>query len=138
MGKNSSSGLLKPGQKYFTRLELARILNVSVRKVDSMIAAKEIPVLHFGKMVRFHLEDVERRLNQAVLTESEDCEPPNTPTARTHAKKASGASASGAMCCGRKGFSPAGASNLPAGRIRPTSCARSCADFISRSRRSSG
>jgi excisionase family DNA binding protein len=75
------SELLKPGQKYLTRVELARVLNVSVRKVDSMIAAREIPVLHFGKMVRFRLEDVERRLNQAMLTESEDYNTPNTPTA---------------------------------------------------------
>ncbi len=73
--------LLKPGQKYLTRVELARVLNVSVRKVDSMIAGREIPVLHFGKMVRFRLEDVERRLNQAMLTESEDYDTPNTPTA---------------------------------------------------------
>ncbi len=69
-GKVSASELLKPGQRYLTRVELARVLNVSVRKVDSMIAAREIPVLHLGKMVRFRLEDVERRLNEAMLTKS--------------------------------------------------------------------
>jgi len=79
--KVSASELLKPGQKYLTRVELARVLNVSVRKVDAMIAAREIPVLHLGKMVRFRLEDVERRLNKAMLTESKDCDTPNTPTA---------------------------------------------------------
>lgn len=77
--KGIAKELLKPGQKYLTRVELARVLNVSIRKVDSMIAAREIPVLHLGKLVRFRLEDVERRLNEAMLTESEDT--PNTRTA---------------------------------------------------------
>jgi excisionase family DNA binding protein len=77
MKKNNASGVLPPpGQTYCTRVELARILHVSVRKIDAMIAAKEIPVLHLGKMVRFRLEDVERRLNQAMLTESENLNPP--------------------------------------------------------------
>ncbi len=64
------SELPKPGRKYLTRVELAWVLNVSVRKVDSMIAAQEIPVLHFGKMVRFRLADVERRLDETMLTDS--------------------------------------------------------------------
>ncbi len=63
--------LLKAGQKYLTRVELARVLRVSVRKVDSMVANREIPVLHLGKAVRFRLEDVERRLNETMLTRSE-------------------------------------------------------------------
>jgi excisionase family DNA binding protein len=52
--------------RYVTRVELARILKVSVRKVDSMIAGKEIPVLRLGKAVRFRLVDVERRLDEAM------------------------------------------------------------------------
>ncbi len=62
---------MEPGQKYLTRVELARVLRVSVRKVDSMIADREIPVLHLGKAVRFRLEDVERRLNERMLTQTE-------------------------------------------------------------------
>ena len=70
------SGKMKPGERYFTRAELARILKVSVRKVDSMIAYREIPVLRLGKLVRFRLEDVERVLNETMLTGKETFNPP--------------------------------------------------------------
>ncbi len=68
--QSDSNEVLNPGQKYFTRIELARILRISVRKVDSMIAAREIPVLRLGKSVRFRLEDVERQINETMLTRS--------------------------------------------------------------------
>lgn len=86
---NTSSGLRPPSpqsgegrdaieavkaDRYVTRVELARILKVSVRKVDSMIAEKEIPVIRLGKAVRFRLEDVERRLDEAMEAESEQKE----------------------------------------------------------------
>lgn len=63
-GKDASEAV--KADRYVTRVELARILKVSVRKVDSMIAGKEIPVLRLGKAVRFRLVDVERRLDEAM------------------------------------------------------------------------
>ncbi len=46
-----------------TRLELAELLRVSVRTVDRMIAAGEIPVRRVrGKAVRFLRSDVEQYL----------------------------------------------------------------------------
>lgn len=63
--------MVTAGPKYLTRVELARVLRVSVRKVDSMIANREIPVVRLGTAVRFRLEDVERRLSGTMVTGSE-------------------------------------------------------------------
>ena len=47
-----------------TRVELAALLNVSLRTVDRIIAAKEIRVRRIrGKAVRILRSDVERYLN---------------------------------------------------------------------------
>lgn len=52
-----------PEQPCVTRLELAELLRVSVRTVDRMIAAGEIPVRRVrGRAVRFLRSDVERYL----------------------------------------------------------------------------
>lgn len=37
---------------FYTRQEVAAILSMSVRSVDSMIALRELPVRRFGKSVR--------------------------------------------------------------------------------------
>jgi len=50
-----------------TRLELAALLHVSVRTVDRMIAAGEIPVRRVrGRAVRFLRADVDRYLGGGV------------------------------------------------------------------------
>jgi excisionase family DNA binding protein len=64
-------GVLGPGQKYVTRVELAQILRISVRKVDSMIAEREIPVLRLGKSVRFRWCEVEAHLEAKCRVEAE-------------------------------------------------------------------
>lgn len=56
-------------QTYLTRADLARVLRVSIRKVDSMIAGREIPVLRLGKAVRFRWEEVERVLSKRTEQE---------------------------------------------------------------------
>jgi excisionase family DNA binding protein len=54
---------LKPEQEFLTRVELAQMLRISVRKVDAMIAEREIPVLRLGKSVRFRWCEVEAHLS---------------------------------------------------------------------------
>ncbi len=52
-----------PEQPCVTRFELAALLHVSLRTVDRMIAAGEIPVRRVrGRAVRFLRSDVERYL----------------------------------------------------------------------------
>jgi excisionase family DNA binding protein len=63
---------LPPGEKYFTRGELAGILKVSLRTVDAMIADQAIPFLRLGKMIRFRIEDVERHLAERFLVREGD------------------------------------------------------------------
>jgi excisionase family DNA binding protein len=56
--------LPSPEQVCVTRLELARLLQVSLRTVDRMIASGEIPVRRVrGRAVRFLRSDVEQYLN---------------------------------------------------------------------------
>jgi len=51
------------GQACLTRFELAVLLNVSVRTVDRMIAARELPVRRVRGHVRFLRSDVNLYLN---------------------------------------------------------------------------
>jgi len=65
-----SAGLRLPvaDQACVTRLELAALLHVSVRTVDRMIAAGEIPVRRVrGYAVRFLRSDVEQYLTREKL-----------------------------------------------------------------------
>jgi excisionase family DNA binding protein len=43
---------------FYTRQEVAQILSMSVRSIDSMIALKELPVRRFGKSVRIPAESL--------------------------------------------------------------------------------
>ena len=52
-----------PGQPCLTRFELAALLNVSVRTVDRMIAAEQLPVRRVRGHVRFLRSDVDRYLH---------------------------------------------------------------------------
>jgi excisionase family DNA binding protein len=65
--EDHSAVVLPAGEKYFTRRELARILKVSLRTVDGLIADEAIPFLRLGKAIRFRLEDVERHLAERFL-----------------------------------------------------------------------
>jgi len=57
-----------PEQPCVTRFELAALLRVSVRTVDRMIAAGELPVRRVrGRAVRFLRSDVERYLSGTKL-----------------------------------------------------------------------
>ncbi len=64
-----SAVTLPPGDKYFTRIELAGILKVSLRTVDALIANRAIPFLRLGSLIRFRLEDVERYLAERFLVQ---------------------------------------------------------------------
>lgn len=43
---------------FYTRQEVAAILSMSVRSIDSMIALRELPVRRFGKSVRILAESL--------------------------------------------------------------------------------
>ncbi len=59
---------LPPGQMFFTKPQMAGILQVSVRTVTSMMANGELCYLKLrGRFVRFRLEDVQRRLNETAF-----------------------------------------------------------------------
>jgi excisionase family DNA binding protein len=61
-----------PAAACVTRFELASLLQVSLRTVDRMIAADEIPVRRVrGKAVRFLRSDVEDYLREKRKAESE-------------------------------------------------------------------
>ncbi len=52
-----------------TREELAEVLKISVRTVDAMVGAGEIPHLRMrGNLVRFYLPDVVRHLTATAVT----------------------------------------------------------------------
>jgi hypothetical protein len=54
---------------FLTREELAGVLQVSIRTVDAMVAAKEILTVRLrGIIVRFYLPDVVRALTATALT----------------------------------------------------------------------
>ena len=67
MTENTNS-FSSPDQACVTRIELAALLRVSVRTVDRMIAAGELPVRRVrGRAVRFLRSDVERYLTGEKL-----------------------------------------------------------------------
>jgi excisionase family DNA binding protein len=56
-------------ERTLTREELAVVLKVSVRTVDAMVAAGEVPHMRVGgDLVRFYLPDVIRHLTANALT----------------------------------------------------------------------
>lgn len=60
----NTDNFISPDQACVTRFELAALLRVSVRTVDRMIAAGEIPVRRVrGRAVRFLRSDVEHYLH---------------------------------------------------------------------------
>jgi excisionase family DNA binding protein len=57
------------GVQFITREELAEVLRVSLRTVDAMMAAEEIPFVRLrGVIIRFYLPDVVRQLTATALT----------------------------------------------------------------------
>ena len=59
------SGVLR----FLTREELAEVLQISVRTLDAMVAAVEVPCVRLrGGIVRFHLPDVVRHLTATAVT----------------------------------------------------------------------
>ena len=57
------------GVRFLTREELAEILRISIRTVDAMVAAEEVPCVRLrGAIVRFYLPDVVRHLTATLLT----------------------------------------------------------------------
>ena len=66
-GNDSSQGA--GVARLLTREELAEVLKISVRTVDAMVGAGEIPHLRMrGNLVRFYLPDVVRHLTATALT----------------------------------------------------------------------
>jgi excisionase family DNA binding protein len=60
--------------RLLTREELAEVLKVSLRTVDAMVAAEEIPHIRMrGNLVRFYLPDVVRHLTATALTSKRRC-----------------------------------------------------------------
>ena len=50
-------------ETFLTRQEMARVLRVSLRTLDTMVAAGEIPCVRLrGRLVRFWVEDVVRKV----------------------------------------------------------------------------
>jgi len=59
---------LPAGELFFTKPEMARILKVSLRTLCEMMDRGEIAYLKIGgRLVRFRLEDVQRRLTETCL-----------------------------------------------------------------------
>ena len=57
-----------PGGGFYTKPEIAAIMRVSVRTVSEMMVRGEISYLKFNRrLVRFRLDDVNRRLTETVL-----------------------------------------------------------------------
>ena len=57
------------GLRFLTREELAEILQISIRTVDAMVAAGELPCVRLrGAIVRFYLPEVVRHLTATALT----------------------------------------------------------------------
>ena len=74
----SQAGQPKPKSqdlvRFLTREELAETLRISLRTVDVMMAAREIPYLCLrGTLVRFYLPDVVRHLTATALTSKRRC-----------------------------------------------------------------
>ncbi len=42
-----------------SRREVARLLNISLRQVDRLLASKALPTRHIGRAVRIHRDHVE-------------------------------------------------------------------------------
>jgi excisionase family DNA binding protein len=62
-GDVDPAGLAGQGERLWKRKELAPVLRVSLRTLDTMVALGEIPCLRLrGRLVRFRLEDVLRKL----------------------------------------------------------------------------
>jgi len=57
-----------PTGVFFTKPEMAQLLKVSLRTLCEMMDRGELPYLKIGgKIVRFRLEDVQRRLTETCL-----------------------------------------------------------------------
>ncbi len=55
-------------QRFFTKREMAGLLKVSLRTITEMMNRGDLAYLKIGgRLVRFRLEDVERRLNETAL-----------------------------------------------------------------------
>jgi excisionase family DNA binding protein len=62
-GEGVASAAAAPGERLWKRKELAPVLRVSLRTLDTMVALGEIPCLRLrGRLIRFRLEDVLRKL----------------------------------------------------------------------------
>lgn len=57
-----------PEERFFTKPELAKLMKISVRCLTDMMRRGEVPYLKInGRLVRFRLQDVNRRLGETVL-----------------------------------------------------------------------
>ena len=56
------------GHRFYTKREMAGLLKVSLRTITEMMKRGDLAYLKIGgRLVRFRLEDVERRLNETAL-----------------------------------------------------------------------
>ena len=61
----------KPHDGLLTRAEMADYLNISERKLSTMVELKQIPVMRFGRCVRFKLAEVDKVLKENFTIEAE-------------------------------------------------------------------
>jgi excisionase family DNA binding protein len=77
--------------RFFTKLQLARLLQVSVTTLNLMMKRGELPFLKINnRLVRFRLEDVQRRLTETVLVcpVTDDTRIDTSPISKTEIAKA--------------------------------------------------
>jgi len=53
--------------EYLTRSQLAEYLSISERKLSSMVASREIPVVKIGRCVRFRKSEVDKALQKFTI-----------------------------------------------------------------------
>ena len=84
---NTPGAVLPPEERFFTKPEMAALMKVSIRCLSDMMRRGEVSYLKInGRLVRFRLQDVNRRLTETVLV----ChgESPSTDLQPAYAEKA--------------------------------------------------
>jgi excisionase family DNA binding protein len=71
--KRVVAALQAKGAVGLTKAQMAAVLQVSVRTINGMIARGEIAYWRIGKrLVRFHIEDAVRRMNEMLRVPADD------------------------------------------------------------------
>jgi excisionase family DNA binding protein len=77
-----SNSALPTEETFLTKPELARLLKVSLRTITKMMAQGDLPYLKLnGRLVRFRLADVNRRLSETAVAGKGDEQGARSPEA---------------------------------------------------------